>query len=159
MRLYRPTIPLSVKCEVAARQIMRGSPTVSFLTIPERPLWLRLQILLTKLASQIGCEIKELRLDHDPALGARSSGVRNGKSYYIPDANDPDHLFYRPHSAQHEGSHDIKTRVRGEHGQFSDIALIKRLRRRERGPKPKRAKIQSRGFDKKSRPFPKPVKR
>jgi hypothetical protein len=68
-------------------------------------------------------------------------------------------LNYLPHRTEFEESHDVKTRIRGPHGQFSDVALIKRQRRRERGPKPKRGpRIMSRGFDKKSRPFPKRTK-
>ena len=57
-------------------------------------------------------------------------------TYYIPDANDPEHLFYRPHGAQFAGSHDVKTRIRGDHGQFSDLALIKRERRRQKKATP-----------------------
>jgi hypothetical protein len=69
---------------------------------------------------------------------------------YEPDANDPEYLVYRPHGAQHAGSHDVKTRIRGEHGQFSDIAMIKRQRRRER-PAKRKAKIPSRPFQKRKK--------
>ena len=92
-----------------------------------------------------------MRLDHDPPLAARPKHRRGlGKrTYYIPDANDPNHLFYRPHGAQFAGSHLIKTNVRGDHGQHPDRVLIKKNRRIERGPKPKRGpKIKSRGFEK-----------
>lgn len=92
------------------------------------------------------CDRSELRLDHDPPLALRPQH-RKGlgrKTYYVPDANDPEHLKYRPHGPQHDGSHDVKTRVRGDHGQFSDLALIRREKRRlgkaERKPKPKWAK-------------------
>src|SRR6185369_1150215 len=53
---------------------------------------------------------------------------------YVPDANDPANLKYRPHGAQFDGTRDAQNRTRGEHGQFSDIALIKRERRRTREP-------------------------
>jgi hypothetical protein len=108
------------------------------------------------------CRVDEMRLDHDPALALRQQ-FKNGRGEiirYVPDANSPDDLQYRPHGAQHEGSHDTKTRIRGPHGQYSDIQLIKRQRRRDRGPKPKLGpKIRSRGFDKVKRPFPKRSKR
>lgn len=130
-RLYRPPIPLAVKCEVAARQIMRHTTTVSFIGVPDKPLHQRLRVLLAILAGLLFCEVADLRLDHDPALGARPRG-RLGlgrKTYYTPDANDPDHLFYRPHGPEHAGSHLIKTNVRGDHGQHPDRVLIKKARR------------------------------
>jgi hypothetical protein len=104
------------------------------------------------LADAFGCEVSELRLDHDPPLALRPQERRGlgRKTYYTPDANDPEHLFYRPHGAQHAASHDVKTRIRGEHGQFSDIAMIKRQRRRER-PAKRKAKIPSRPFQKRKK--------
>lgn len=103
-----------------------------------RPL---LDMLLAKLAELLGCAVEDLRLDHDPPLALRPQERRGlgKKIYYIPDANDPEHLNYRPHGAQFAGSHDVKTRIRGEHGQFSDVQLIKRQRRRERKAAPKQA--------------------
>lgn len=71
---------------------------------------------------------EKLHLDHDPPLGAREKVFRDGEHVgYVPDANDPEHLIYRLASA-----HGVKTRLRGEHGQYSDLVLIKRQRRRER---------------------------
>ncbi len=156
-RLYRPHIPLSVCVVVAARDCYRAG-----INPPARREGESLTSLLDRqkaaLAAAIGCAAPDLRLDHDPALGARPRHRRglNPKTFYTPDANDPDHLFYRPHGPEHDGSHLIKTNVRGDHGQHPDRVLIKKQRRLERGPKPKRGpKIQSRGFDKsKSRPFP-----
>ena len=130
-RLYRPHIPLAVRCEVATRQLSDILELVD-LDVPEKPMQARLDALLGMLAKCMGCEVKDLRLDHEPALALRSTGIRNGKSYYIPDANDPEHLFYRPHGAEFDGSHDIKTRVRGDNGQFSDLALIRREKRRQK---------------------------
>lgn len=139
---------------------MRGNPPISFAGTPEWPLGCRLDFLLRLLAKQIGCDLSDLRLDHDPPLAARPKERRGlgKKTYYVPDANDPDHLFYRPHGPEFEGSHLIKTNVRGDHGQHPDRVLIKKQRRIERGPKPKRGpKIRSRGFEKRSgkTPWPK----
>jgi hypothetical protein len=158
-RLFRPHIPLSVRCKVAERQILRGPLTFSFLDVPAKPLARRLKLLLWKVATQLGCEVDELRLDHDPPLGARlqyGSIVSDKEIIYDPDANDPDHLFYRPHGPEHAGSHLIKTNVRGDHGQHPDRVLIKKARRlTENKPPRRKVKIQSRGFDNVSRPFSK----
>lgn len=174
-RLPRKHIPLAIRVEVAERQ-MRGFADRSLLprshhtiidsvTILEAPAGEKLKTLLEMLATRFGCPVKDLRLDHDPALANREKRARmpTGQTFrvvivpkgatvlrYYPDELDPEHLLYRPHGAEHEGSHDIKTRVRGERGQFSDLALLKRERRREkkaRRPKhqwAKGRKLQSR---------------
>ena len=153
MKLYRPHIPLSVRVKVAERQFLLLCPNMAGLLAGKpHSSGNRLKALLPLLATAFGCEVSELRLDHDPPLALRPQERRGlgRKTYYTPDANDPEHLFYRPHGAQHAGSHDVKTRIRGEHGQFSDIALIKRQRRRERPPK-RKAKIPSRPFQKRGK--------
>lgn len=129
-RLYRPHIPLSVKVKVAERQLK----AVGLEPISTEKLSTFLFLALDALARHLGCERAELRLDHDPPLALRPQERRglSKKVFYTPDANDPDHLFYRPHGAQHDGSHDVKTRIRGDHGQYSDIVLIKRQRRRDK---------------------------
>lgn len=95
--------------------------------------------LLDRLAELLNCPIEQLRLDHDPALENRTKRKAHrwikGTGYreiieYDPPANDPDFLCYRPHGAEYEGSHDIKTRIRGDRGQFADNVLAKRERRR-----------------------------
>lgn len=163
-RLYRPHIPLSVRVAVAERQAAeRPNEGWRFYVAtgwhPEMHFGKRLKVLLQVLGQQFGCSVGDLRLDHDPPLAARPKHRRGlgKKTYYLPDANDPDHLFYRPHGPQFAGSHLIKTNVRGDHGQHPDRVLIKKQRRLERGPKPKRGPgIRSRGFEKgKSRPFSK----
>jgi hypothetical protein len=83
-------------------------------------------------------------LDHDRPLAARDFNERTGK--YTPDANDPEHLFYIT-----DEEHRVKTLLRGARGQYSDIALIKRERRRNRPAKPKRKIPPSRPFPKRSR--------
>jgi hypothetical protein len=159
-RLFRPHIPLSVRVQVAMKGLLsRGVNPFEHSRRDGESLTAMLGRILKLLAGSIGCEVDDLRLDHDPALGARPKERRGlgRKTYYIPDANDPNHLFYRPHGPEFDGSHLIKTNVRGDHGQHPDRVLIKKQRRFERGPKPKRGpKMQSHGFERgKSRPFPK----
>lgn len=152
-KLYRPHIPVETKCRVALRQLgelwpdlvieeHRAKSSASYMAKvgvpPGRSLGRLLEQSLARLAELLGCNVSDLRLDHDPPLGARPR-ERKGlgkKTYYVPDANDPEHLFYRPHGPEFEGSHDIKTRVRGDHGQHPDRVLIKRERRRERAVQP-----------------------
>jgi hypothetical protein len=140
-RLLRPYIPIPVRIDVAERQAVLGAPTVSFHDVPAKPTDRRLDALLGKIASQAGCEPQDLRLDHDPPLGARRKRFNRAGEHvdYYPAANDPAHLFYRPHGPQFAGSHLIKTNVRGDRGQFPDRVLIKRARRHERGESPKKA--------------------
>lgn len=157
MKLYRPTIPVEVKCRVALRQLgeLRVDAVIEFnrpskaagymvgvVGLSGRSLGRLLTEAMERLAETMCCNVSDLRLDHDPPLGARQKERRGlGKNtYYIPDANDPDHLFYRPHGPQFEGSHLIKTNIRGDHGQHPDRVLIKKARRIERGPKPKRGR-------------------
>ena len=141
-RLYRPHIPLAIRVAVAERQSATKPNEIwkFYLATGWHPTMhyaRRLKQLMQALAMQFGCTVADLRLDHDPPLGARPQERRGlgRKTYYLPDANDPEHLRYRPHGAQFDGSHDTKTRIRGDHGQFSDLALIKRERRRERKKK------------------------
>jgi hypothetical protein len=165
-KLYRPHVPLSVCCEVAERQLRAAGEIKDVIAVAgSRTYSNKLRTLLPWLAWVLGCEPSELRLDHDPPLAARprnSQGL-GLKSRYEPDANDPDHLFYRPHGAQHAGSHDVKTRIRGDHGQLSDLALIKKARRYDpltkNKPPKRKVKIHSKGFDKVSRPFQKRTKK
>lgn len=158
-RLYRPHVPVRVKCLVALKALHFGSQiALSAVDAHDDRLGVYLAELLPKVAAEFGCEVQELRLDHDPSLAARSRTAfgKGGKVYYTPDANDPDHLFYRPHGPEHDGSHLIKTNVRGDHGQHPDRVLIKKARKLERRPRPKRSPpIRSRGFAKVKRPFPK----
>ncbi len=153
-RLYRPAIPVEVKVRVALRQLGEMFPddAIKAALGKRGRLGGLLEQKLSELAKLLGCEVQDLRLDHDPPLGARPQERRGlGKTRYIPDANDPEHLKYRPHGPQFDGSHLIKTNVRGDHGQHPDRVLIKKQRRIERGPRPKRGpKIRSRGFASKS---------
>lgn len=124
-RLYRPHIPLSVRLDVVHRQLQRmGKQTVVF---EQETKASQLAGLLKFLAYQLGCDPKDLRLDHDPALCNRQRRGEGRKTRYTPDANDPEHLIYRTHAA-----HDIKTRIRGDGAQHSDLALRRIAKRRER---------------------------
>src|ERR1700679_3567460 len=127
-RLYRPHIPLSVRVAVAERQI--GC------TMPEPKLGPRLKAALSHLAIMLNCDVSDLRLAHDPPLGARPKIVEGDKMIYSPDANDARYLEYLPHGPEFDGSHLIKTNVRGRHGQHPDRVLIKKNRRIERASDP-----------------------
>lgn len=189
-RLPRPYIPLAVRYRVALRQLGRAPDEIDEMVVDaedrtRRPRFrgvaLRLKQALRALEAKFGCDLGELRLDHDPALEnrekllllpdgstTRSVIVPKGAEVicYFPDANDPDHLRYRPHGAEHEGSHDVKTRIRGDHGQLSDAALLRkekrRVKRKARKKAPRRGrkarfaksrKIPSRPFSKGKRPL------
>jgi hypothetical protein len=71
---------------------------------------------------------------------------------YIPPANSPDHLVYLL-----KDDHDVETRVRGQHGQHSDLALARKRKRKERKAKrrkhkwPGGRKLQSRKFSRRSK--------
>lgn len=161
-KLYRPHIPLSVRVKVAERQLRERDPTIiGWVLEGKKTAGQQLEALLRWLAASFVCEVSDLRLDHDPALGARQKRGEGRKTVYMPDANDPGHLFYRPHGPEHDGSHLIKTNVRGDHGQHPDRVLIKKNRRLERGPKPKRPsqfsspQMRSKKSTWPKRPFPK----
>jgi hypothetical protein len=165
-RLYRPSIPLEVKCRVALAQLGEMF-TDEVVLVNSRSFARLLAGKLKELAALLGCEVSDLRLDHDPPLALRKRRGEGKATVYTPDANDPEFLRYRPHGAQFKGSHDVKTRIRGDHGQFSDIVLIKREQRREKKKRGKlspkvKIKSQSRFGQNKTawpkRSFPKKVK-
>ena len=132
MRLIRPYIPLSVRVQIAERQMeaATGCVCTNSFGVPLRAtgcgafLKERLEIALFHL-SRNG-EIK-LHLDHDPPLGARQKVIKNGEHVdYVPPANDPEFLIYRE-----KREHEIKTNVRGVGAQYPDRVLIKKNRRLE----------------------------
>jgi hypothetical protein len=148
-RLYRPHIPVEVRCRVALRQLGEMWPdqviaarrhtgrdahikSLGVLKSNSGGLGALLDESLAKLADLLNCEVGRLRLDHNPALGAReivAEGIKNGKRWatYRPDANNLEFLIYREKHAHH-----IKTNVRGDGAQHPDRVLIKRERRRKR---------------------------
>ena len=131
-RLLRPTIPVHVKCLVALGQLGEMWPHQVVGDSYGR-LGALLKESLSRLAVLLGCTVADLRLDHDPPLGARQKVFDRHGSHvgYVPDANDPEHLRYRPHGPEFEGSHLIKTNVAGAHGQHPDRVLIAKNRRME----------------------------
>lgn len=132
-RLLRPHIPLDVRCRVVLRQLGEMWPEVVLAHWRKEPggLGAFLKHELRELAEILNCEVKALHLDHDPALGSREKVFRKGQHVgYKPDANDPEHLYYREAVA-----HRLKTNVRGLHGQHPDRVLIKKNRRLEKKAK------------------------
>lgn len=138
-RLIRPPISTETKCRVALQQL--GEMFIDTVVAKhrnDRSLGNLLFAKLDRLADLLGCTKKDLRLDHDPALGTRQKVFDKAGNHvdYIPAASDPRHLIYRSHA-----KHLIKTNVRGEHGQHPDRVLIKKNRRLEkREAEPKRRK-------------------
>lgn len=120
MKLLRPHIPLDVKLQVAARQLCQGNGLACVLSVMASR-WTKQAKLDWMLHVLFGAG--PVHLDHDPPLALRYYNERTGK--YRPPANDPMHLVYRTAK-----EHEVKTRVRGDHGQFADLALIRREKRR-----------------------------
>ncbi len=139
MRLPRPHVSVEIRCRVVLRQL--GTMWIDEAINAHRPdhrmnivsLGTLLKVSLDQLADLLHCTASDLRLDHDPALGAREKIRRNGIIVgYEPAANDPEYLIYREKHAHH-----IKTNVRGIGAQHPDRVLIKKMRRHERGVKEK----------------------
>lgn len=128
MKRERPHIPVEVKCRVALRQLFGNADLIPFI----RPMGRALIAMRTDLALKLGCQVGDLRLDHNPALRLRpyNPRIKNVARRYTPNANDPNAMLYR---SAHD--HHIKTNVRGDGAKRSDTSEIKRERRRE---KPKR---------------------
>jgi hypothetical protein len=134
-RLYRPHVPVEVRCRVLMRQIgtmfpddliAAYRPDFTVAPVHRRTYGKLFRMLIEHLAETLNCKVADLRLDHDPALAARPRvALRNGRMAYNPDANDPEHLIYRE---KHD--HHIKTNVRGDGAQYPDRVLIKRERKR-----------------------------
>lgn len=132
-KLHRPYILLAVRVKVAERQF--NQRTGLHACKPGRMSdgrWLI--ILLSELFGD-----KKYALDHNPALvNRRQRKHRDGSVSYIPDANDPDFLLYREDGPG--SNHDIKTRVRGDGAQLSDLAIARKRKRREKKMVAQRAK-------------------
>lgn len=143
-RLPRPHIPIAVRVKVAERQLKETHPeTFGYAFAGRKTAGNRLQFLLSVLFPTGHCE-----LHHRPALLNR---VRKKNGDYDPPANDPDHLVYLA-----EDVHDIETRVRGQHGQHSDLGLARKMKRvaKNRDPRRRKAKIaRPKNFRWPSRPF------
>jgi len=150
MKRPRPHIPLSVRVEVAEREVEKGlwwPLYCSAVEVGKMTLGKRLEILLGHLP-------KGAELDHDPALIRRELDLETGK--YSPDANDPAYLTYR------EKLHHLQKTIGRKHDaektvttKGSDIWFKAKFNRLEKPSAKPRAKIPSRPFPK-GRPFPKP---
>ena len=128
-RLYRPSIPLEVRCRVVLRQIGEMFPDDAIDKHRKHRGGLGEFLIgrLAYMAAVLRCDVADLRLDHNPALALRKRRGEGKNTVYVPAANDPEFLVYREKHAHH-----IKTNVHGDGAQFSDTTLIKRQRRRER---------------------------
>lgn len=136
-RLPRPRIPFDVRLAVALRQLGRDADTIKMLVDiakEQRSCGSELKIALAELLNREGGN--KLELHHRPSLVNRP---RKGDDY-VPRANDPDGLVYL-----RDDDHDVETRIRGLHGQHSDLALARKNKRiaRNRDPKRRKAKIKS----------------
>lgn len=158
-RLPRPRIPQDIQLAVVLKQLSGDcAPAAIRIHIDAmrraRRLGVRLAQAKESLARQFGCNISDLRLDHTWALENREKIFNKAGEHveYKPAANDPEWLSYRPHGTQFTGSHDVKTRIRGDRGAHSDLALNNKLKNiaRNRDPGRKKKKIQQR-----KRPWPK----
>jgi len=154
MKLHRPYIPWSVRRQVIERQIIKAELWTAL-----RPHWRDERA--TRWMIEALFPSQKVELNHDPALCNRVKFVdlTGAVVSYTPDANDPDYLAYMP-----VADHDIRTRVRGPHGQHSDLGLARKRKRAERkkaayvGPgevltgtdvqRRLRRRLRSRGFDK-----------
>lgn len=146
MKRPRPHIPISVRVQVAARQLReRGSPLDRSVLYGLRLLLStdgtgdqslsaarKLRSLLAALFGEIPCE-----LHHRPALINRPFNNRTGK--YSPPANHPDFLVYLE-----KEDHRIETYVRGVGAQRSDMGQRKYQRRmdRNRGKLPRKRRYR-----------------
>lgn len=155
-RLRRPYIPLSVRVEVAERQLReqmeephpRGREAGTYWmfyanSMPYLALSKRLDYLLKYLFGD-----QPYQLDHDPALSLRRYSA--GHDRYYPDANDPNYLLYRAkdrHLQKTTGRQPGAERTVTSKG--SDVWLKKKFDRIEGKTKRRpKQKIPSRGFQK-----------
>ena len=168
MRRVRPYIPLEVRVQVAERQLRsvdNGDQRTDIWWALNRTdgLTLRdkLEVMLKALSEALG---DVLQLDHDPALILRQYKVDRRKppaAWYTPNANDPDHLIYRPlrdHGEKTFGRKADAEKTVTTKG--SDIWLKSKFKRLEQPSKKRRAKIPARakpwpkGRKLRGRPFP-----
>jgi hypothetical protein len=118
-KIKRPHIPWTVREQVIDRQIheMRTRPTWAA-TAPRS-----VMVRVKRKLEEFFCG-EPVELHHRPALCNRETHPVVG---YVPHANDPEYLVYLP-----VAEHDIETRVRGQHGAHSDLALARKRKRAER---------------------------
>lgn len=151
----RPYIPLSVRVQVAERQVRESGSIYWSLYQSAVSEGLTMGMRLTCLLSRLRVQgIEYPQLDHDPALILRKFSERTGR--YTPDANDPDYLIYRSkedHLKKTTGRNPGALKTITTKG--SDIGLKTKFARLEkkaakgkrRGAFPKGRKLQSRPFN------------
>jgi hypothetical protein len=133
MKLIRPHIPLSVRCDVAVRQLQERDGGLRHILIAEliqcESAGERLAYMLRALFND-----EPYHLDHEPPLCLREI-IDADAGRYDPDANDPRYLIYR--TAE---EHRIKTFVRGDGAQLSDAGKRRKeiRRKRKHTPRPNR---------------------
>lgn len=151
-RIKRPYIPMSVRVEVAERDLSlyekeKGVWWLFYFNAvhSKMPLGKRLAHLLERMP-------KGAELDHCPALVLRKFSERTGK--YTPDANDPLYLEYR---APDEHQQKTTGRRPGARNTIttkgSDVGLKTKFAKLARKGKHRVSKIASRPFSKQKRSF------
>lgn len=153
MKRERPPMPpLSVRVQVARRQLVAKDPDLGPLVFVLLSLTRQLPLLLRRLFGG-----SAVALDHDPALILRDYDptVSDVAARYTPHAHDPNHLVYRE-----KADHDRKTFGRKPGAERtvttkgSDIWLKSKFNRLEGRTKPRRkVKIPSRPFSTQKRDF------
>lgn len=139
MRLPRPYIDVRTRLAVVTRQL-REKGIAAWGSFDDKTLSDRLRTGLRLLFGD-----RKVHLHHRPALCNREVVPKSwwnnpiGPLRYIPDANDPEYLVYLP-----ADDHDIETRVRGQHGDYSDLA--KRRKRKRAEKKAARRKVMAVGY-------------
>ena len=129
MKLFRPHIPLAVRCEVAARQLQQREGGLQHVMIAEL-----CNTHSGRLAYMLHCLFGDepTHLDHEPALCLREI-IDADAGHYDPDANDPEFLIYRT-----EEQHREKTFIRGDGAQLSDAGKRRKEIKRNREKPPSR---------------------
>ncbi len=129
MKLVRPYIPVKVRCEVIARQLMmRGKTGLVLQAITSFPKdSARLEFMLRTMFGDQPCH-----LDHEPPLCLRHV-IDAAKGIYDPPANSAESLIYR--TAE---EHRVKTFIRGDGAQLSDAGKRRKEIRRNRAKRPSR---------------------
>lgn len=126
-RLYRPYIPLAVRVKVAARQVILSGALGPAIQVGIFDTYKSAGDRLGELLRHLFGD-KPFALDHNPALMNRKRCGTGKQTVYSPPANHPDYLVYR--EAGPGSDHDIKTRVRGDGAQHSDLALARIAKRK-----------------------------
>jgi hypothetical protein len=152
MKLHRPHTPILIQCLVIRRQLREMGVRIER---EGRSLTVYTMFMLDEFRNLIGA--RRLELHHDPALENREKRFDEAGQFidYHPPANSPNHLYWLPADIHLERTTGRKPGAeRTVTSKGSDTWLAKKFRRLE-GPQRQKRKIPSRGFEKRSRPWPK----